>query len=61
MNNQNGKIKPCPYCNNHVEKNKGCNHMTCIICNTHWCWLCLQIIDKNNLEGHFSDRHPMIV
>ena len=31
--------KPCPRCNNAVEKNNGCNHMTCR-CGHHFCWEC---------------------
>ena len=32
--------KKCPRCNNAVEKNGGCNHMTCR-CGHEFCWLCL--------------------
>ena len=31
--------KPCPRCNNAVEKVDGCNHMTCR-CGHHFCWEC---------------------
>ena len=31
--------KPCPRCNNAVEKVDGCNHMTCR-CGHHFCWQC---------------------
>jgi IBR domain, a half RING-finger domain len=30
----------CPGCQRPVEKNNGCNHMTCSNCGTEWCWLC---------------------
>ncbi|KAK1282684.1 putative E3 ubiquitin-protein ligase ARI1 [Acorus calamus] len=31
--------KPCPKCSKHVEKNGGCNHMTCR-CGQSFCWVC---------------------
>ena len=34
------KFKKCPNCQNGVEKNGGCDHMTCR-CKHEFCWLCL--------------------
>ena len=43
------KTKNCPGCGIHVEKNGGCNHITCLNCDTHWCWVCQWV-----QEGHID-------
>lgn len=30
---------PCPTCDIGVQKSDGCNHMTCQLCQTHFCYL----------------------
>lgn len=35
---------PCPRCFIRIEKNKGCNHVVCPKCATHFCFLCKEEI-----------------
>ncbi|CAF0997716.1 unnamed protein product [Rotaria sordida] len=32
--------KECPKCHSHIEKNDGCDHMTCFKCKHEFCWEC---------------------
>ncbi|KII85884.1 hypothetical protein PLICRDRAFT_300134 [Plicaturopsis crispa FD-325 SS-3] len=41
-------VKPCPNCKAPLQKNGGCNHMTCVQCNTHICWKCMQTFTETD-------------
>mmetsp|Transcript_12605 Transcript_12605/g.29433 ORF Transcript_12605/g.29433 Transcript_12605/m.29433 type:complete len:158 (-) Transcript_12605:428-901(-) len=43
--------KKCPGCKTPIEKNEGCNHMSCT-CGTDFCWLCGKRTD--DYEAHFA-------
>lgn len=34
--------KACPQCQTAIEKNGGCNHITCTKCSHSYCWLCFR-------------------
>jgi len=33
--------KDCPKCGRSIEKNGGCNHMSCSLCKYDFCWICM--------------------
>ncbi|KAJ2375049.1 hypothetical protein IW150_002763 [Coemansia sp. RSA 2607] len=44
----------CPKCRFGIEKSYGCNHMHCSQCDTHFCYLCGTLLNKENPMGHFN-------
>lgn len=35
-------IRDCPKCGTGIEKISGCNHIMCLACMTHMCWVCME-------------------
>ncbi|XP_068175640.1 E3 ubiquitin-protein ligase RNF14-like [Antennarius striatus] len=46
--------KYCPHCFCRIEKNQGCNIMTCSRCGQMFCWACLAKL-SNHRSAHFQD------
>eukprot|EP00733_Pompholyxophrys_punicea_P000204 Pompholyxophrys_punicea_v1_NODE_38_length_4733_cov_3.558572.p2 type:complete len:394 gc:universal NODE_38_length_4733_cov_3.558572:2468-1287(-) len=42
--------KPCPKCDVNIQKNEGCNHMTCRMCKHDYCWDCLGAWEINEFH-----------
>ncbi|KAF8338501.1 hypothetical protein F5887DRAFT_515014 [Amanita rubescens] len=48
--------KHCPRCDVFVQKTDGCNHMECR-CGVHFCWICLQVFDRQVIYQHMRSGH----
>ena len=49
-------IKCCPLCMAPIEKNGGCHHMHCRLCNGHFCWDCsqsMQLCSETKCNGKY--------
>lgn len=53
----NQNVKRCPSCRTFIEKNGGCNHMTCLQCKAHICWKCMQIFPQGQIYVHMGEAH----
>ncbi|KAJ7637058.1 hypothetical protein FB45DRAFT_454457 [Roridomyces roridus] len=51
-------VKNCPGCDIPIERDEGCNHVTCIQCQTHICWVCLKTFPKGEgIYKHMRSEH----
>ena len=50
-------VKKCPECKILIEKNGGCNHMTCPKCRAHICWRCMGVFTTDDIYDHMNDVH----
>jgi hypothetical protein len=54
-------VKACPTCKADLEKNGGCNHITCASCGTHMCWVCMMTFPSGGeVYGHMGRVHNSI-
>jgi RNA recognition motif-containing protein len=50
-------VKKCPTCKILIEKNGGCNHMTCPKCASHICWRCMGVFTPDTIYDHMELVH----
>ncbi|KAI9768300.1 MAG: hypothetical protein M1839_004135 [Geoglossum umbratile] len=51
-------VKPCPKCGTPIEKESGCNHMTCTVCQAHICWYCMKVFGSGGeCYTHMQGAH----
>ena len=52
VNENKDNVSFCPCCRSRIEKNQGCNHMTCGFCKYEFCWSCGQSATSG--ENHWN-------
>lgn len=52
-------VKDCPKCKMPIEKTMGCNHMECMVCRAHICWVCMEFFgESGDVYVHMRAVHP---
>ncbi|CAK5265546.1 unnamed protein product [Mycena citricolor] len=49
--------KECPKCMSTIEKNGGCNHMTCKKCKHEFCWVCMGPWTEHGTQWYSCNRY----
>ena len=49
--------KTCPKCDSCIEKNGGCNHMTCRKCGHEFCWICMKNWSAHGDRGYECNKY----
>ncbi|KAI9322880.1 hypothetical protein BX666DRAFT_1899160 [Dichotomocladium elegans] len=49
--------KECPECQSTIEKNGGCNHMTCRKCRYEFCWVCMGPWSEHGTSWYNCNRY----
>ena len=49
--------KECPRCYSTIEKNGGCNHMTCRKCKHEFCWMCMGVWSEHGTSWYNCNRY----
>lgn len=49
-------VRLCPGCGFGTLKSTGCNHMTCVVCEAHWCWECGQEFSAETIYEHLEEE-----
>eukprot|EP00892_Ulva_mutabilis_P012750 jgi/Ulvmu1/9848/UM057_0001.1 len=50
-------MKECPGCGYGTMRSAGCWHMTCAVCEAHWCWVCAGEFTENTIYSHMEGVH----